>query len=229
MDVRVHELQLTRARAEQLMDRQRKANAVANMQRRRAPELAYLEERRRQTIDFATLTIAGLSLLTVAVIVGRVYAMWMYAIACVGVVVCGFALISAVLLLLRGAVVNRAVIELSKAAVLARSRVGDDPDRAGQSQNAADTVRALFTGQAATEQEVEPCTKNYALNRRLEQNERAALEQLGRQADDAAREYQSVVGQVATLRGDTESSHAQELDLERQNKLFEAFVNEHGW
>ena len=43
------------------------------------------------------------------------------------------------------------------------------------------------------------------------------------------REYQSVVGQVATLRGDTESSHAQELDLERQNKLFEAFVNEHGW
>lgn len=47
MDVRVHELQLTRARAEQLMDRQRKANAVANMQRRRAPELAYLEERRR--------------------------------------------------------------------------------------------------------------------------------------------------------------------------------------
>ena len=86
MDVRVHELQLTRARAEQLMDRQRKANAVANMQRRRAPELAYLEERRRQTIDFATLTIAGLSLLTVAVIV---YAMWMYAIACVGVVVCG--------------------------------------------------------------------------------------------------------------------------------------------
>ena len=209
MDVRVHELQLTRARAEQLMDRQRKANAVANMQRRRAPELAYLEERRRQTIDFATLTIAGLSLLTVAVIVGRVYAMWMYAIACVGVVVCGFALISAVLLLLRGAVVNRAVIELSKAAVLARSRVGDDPDRAGQSQNDADTVRALFTGQAATEQE--------------------ALEQLGRQADDAAREYQSVVGQVATLRGDTESSHAQELDLERQNKLFEAFVNEHGW
>ena len=59
--------------------------------------------------------------------------------------------------------------------------------------------------------------------------ERARLEQLGRQADDAAREYQSVVGQVATLRGDTESSHAQELDLERQNKLFEAFVNEHGW
>ena len=51
MDVRVHELQLTRARAEQLMDRQRKANAVANMQRRRAPELAYLEERLRQTID----------------------------------------------------------------------------------------------------------------------------------------------------------------------------------
>lgn len=87
MDVRVHELQLTRARAEQLMDRQRKANAVANMQRRRAPELAYLEERRRQTIDFATLTIAGLSLLTVAVIVGRVYAIWMLAIACVGVVV----------------------------------------------------------------------------------------------------------------------------------------------
>ena len=121
------------------------------------------------------------------------------------------------------------MIELSKAAVLARSRVGDDPDRAGQSQNDADTVRALFTGQAATEQEVEPCTKNYALNRRLEQNERAALEQLDRQADDAAREYQSVVGQVATLRGDTESSHAQELDLERQNKLFEAFVNEHGW
>ena len=79
MDVRVHELQLTRARAEQLMDRQRKANAVANMQRRRAPELAYLEERRRQTIDFATLTIAGLSLLTVAVIVGRVYAMLKYA------------------------------------------------------------------------------------------------------------------------------------------------------
>ena len=62
MDVRVHELQLTRARAEQLMDRQRKANAVANMQRRRAPELAYLEERRRQTIDFRDVDDCGVYL-----------------------------------------------------------------------------------------------------------------------------------------------------------------------
>lgn len=229
MGVREQAAMQLRAYARRLMSLQRKTNAVEDMERRNAAGAGFVADRRRRHIDCAALAMLGVALLAVGVIVGRLNGTWMLVILCAGSIVAAFALADAVMLAMTRGLVGRAAIDGTKAETLMRSRTGDDSDRAAQSQHEADMTRALFSGQARSEEQARQLTKIYTFVRHRESDEYDRLAELRRQGEQAANEYQSVVAQIDRLRDGAQLAREQEAELRHQNKLLETFVGRRGW
>lgn len=215
--------------ARQLMTRQRKANAVGDMQRRNADTVRFAVDRRRMLLNTAALAIAGISLLAIGIIIRYAGISWMLAMVCAGLAVSGLTIANAIMLLTTHPLIGRGVIECAKAEMLMRSQVGDDLRDAEQSQDEADMTRALFSGQARTEQEARQLGKSYTLIRRRESAERDNLAEVYRQTAQAASEYQAVLSEINRLRSSTRSSYEQESELRQQNNLLEEYINRHGF